>query len=256
MKPISAELYLFVASYAPWGRSPSIPAGLFQVLEPVLRPDRFDENDPARRKYTGTQEDIDFWLKKTPDALGRWLHIKKKGRKQSYSFVIDWVDPEHEWVRNRGDYSKLYGSLKGIPTEAVVQVWRELCRHLHPFHAFLDTFDQYKRRAQKVRGWYFERLPGLFAYNFFGKVYEKNWGPKVLASLPEEFVTRTENGFFLRAPSGLDMSGERQGAYSPEDWAIIKTIGEGRFHLPQQESKAVQAPSLTEFRAATPQSAE
>jgi hypothetical protein len=227
----------------------------------ALRPDWFDENDPARRKYTGTQEDIDFWLrKKSPDALGRWLHFKKMG-KQSYYLVAHWVDPEHEWVRSRGDYSELYGRFRGMPSEEVVGVWQELCRLLLPFHAFLDTVDQYNRRAHRVlhdgsisktRGWYFERLPGLFAHNFFGNVYEKNWGPKVVASLREEFVTHTDYGFFLRSPSGLDMSGERQGAYSPEDWAVIKTIGEGRFHLPDREDNSVQAPSLAEFRAATP----
>jgi hypothetical protein len=239
--------------------SPSIPTALLRVLHCSLRPDRFDEKDPARRKFSGSQNDVDFWLKKSnPDSLGRYLHLKKLG-KQSFYLAVHWVDPEHEWVRTRGDFNELYGGLKGIPVELVVQLWRELCRVLLPFHAFLDTLDQYNRRAHKVlpdgsisktRGWYSERLPGLFAHNYFGDVYLRQWGTRV-RNLPAGLTTADANGLFVTAPSGLDLEGRMSEVYSPEDLAVIQVLGPEWFHLPGHADQ-VHAPSLDEFMAATP----
>lgn len=260
MKPDCPEFFLFLASHAPWGKSPSVPADLFQVLGHALRPDRFDENDPARRPFTGTQEDIDFWLMKTdPESLGRYLYLKKAG-KQSYYLAVDWVDPAHEWVRSRGDYSNLYGRVKGTPAEVVVQVWQEFCRILKPFHAFLDTEDQYNRRAHKIlrdgsisktTGWYKERLPGFFAYNYFGNVYLRHWGERV-NKLPHAYKESDVNGLFISAPSGLDLESNMPAVFSPADLEIIETLGSEWFHLPGQTDQ-IRAPTLEEFIAATPQ---
>ena len=215
---------------------------------------------PPRRTYTGTQGDIDFWLKKkNPESLGRHLYLKKAG-KRSYYFAVDWVDPEHEWVQSRGDYSRLYGRVKGTSAEVVVQVWQELCRLLLPFHAFLDTYDQYNRRAHRVlrdgsisksTGWYFERLPGFFAHNYFGNVYLRRWGTKV-QHLPAACTAPDANGLFVSAPSGLDPEEPVSEAYSPDDLTIIQTLGPEWFHLPRQPDR-VHAPSLEEFLKATPQ---
>jgi hypothetical protein len=279
------DLFFFMASYMPWDTSVVIPRQVFRILSSTLLPQRFDDHDPPRRRYTGSEEDVILWLKKRhPQQWGGFLHFERRGKNQPYYLIVDWVNLAVGMIQQRGDYNELYGLIKWADVGTAIRLWQGLCEVLRPFHAFLDTEFQYIRKAHrflrnglidKTTGWYRKRLPGLFAYNFFGNVYVQKWGRRVLEALPPEWITFTPEGFYLYAPSGLDLQAPelisyngrgycfwsrpisvdpswlQPYEYSPEDRAIIRLLGEEWFHLPDRPDRDC-APTLEEFRAATP----
>jgi hypothetical protein len=257
------SLFLYLASYAPWHEATAYPERLFRCLEEAgFRPERYDDRDPPRRRFTGTEQDVPFWFAKRGRA-GRWLQFQRQTHPHPYGMTVHWVDRNIEFYRTRGDYHNLYMWPAAEDAKAAVALWESLCRSLHPFHAFLDTDRNYNRRAHEVApdgritnkntGWYLQRIPGLFAYNYFGTVYLRRWGAAV-RNLPATLTTPDANGLFVAAPSGLDLEARMSEVYSPDDLAIIQALGPEWFHLPGQPDR-VHAPTLEEFIAATPQPA-
>jgi hypothetical protein len=255
------SLFLYMATYAPWNESPVYPRRLFRCLEEAgLRPERLDDRDPPRRRYTSTEEDVQFWFAKREGA-GPYLQFQRRTHPNPYGLILHWMDLAIEFYRIRGDYHYLYMWIAPDDAQLILGLWRNLCRSLHPFHALLDTRRDHDRRAYEVApdgrvvnkpmGGYLQRIPGIFAYNYFGTVYLRKWGEAV-KNLPASLITPDANGLFVSAPSGLDLEGRMSEVYSPDDLAIIQTLGPEWFHLPGQPDR-VHAPSLEEFLAATPQ---
>lgn len=261
MKIDERSLYLFMATYAPWNESPAYPQRFFRCLEESgFRPERYDDRDPPRRRFTGNEQDVQFWFAKRQGA-GRWLHFQRQAHPHPYGMTVHWVDRNIEFYRTRGDFHELCMWPAAEDAKAVVALWESLCRNLHPFHAFLDTDRNYNRRAHEIApdgritnkntGWYLHYLPGLFAYNYFGTVYLRRWGASV-QNLSAALTAPDVNGLFVAAPSGLDLEGRMSEVYSPGDLAIIQTLGTEWFHLPDQTDRK-HGPSLDEFAATTPQ---
>lgn len=260
MKQTIPELFLYFASYSGWGSRVEYATGLFQAFGVDLVPQKFDDREPPRRVYSGGNDDIRFWMAKKEEEWGRWLHIRHKSNPHRYHGVLQWMDLSREPMASRGDYHSFFMTATTINPERFVTFWRTVCVKLHPFHAFLDTKVNYNRRAHDVAvsgqvskntGWYLERLPGFFSHNYFGTVYLRRWREAV-EHLPASIITPDANGLFVSAPSGLDLEGRMSDVYSPDDNAIIQTLGPEWFHLPDQPDR-VHAPPLEEFLVATPQ---
>jgi hypothetical protein len=222
-------------------------------------PQKFDDQDPPRRPYSGGAEDVHFWLAKGEQEWGRWLHFRHKSKDHVFEAVLDWVDSKSEPMKSRGDYHSMFMVVKTKRPERMVAFWQAACRSLHPFHAFLDTKANYNRRAHTVSvdgqvskssGWYTQRLPGFFAHNYFGSVYLRLWGDAA-RRLPASIFTPDANGLFVSAPSGLDLEGRTSEVYTADDLAVIQALGPEWFHLPDQPDQD-HAPALEEFLAATP----
>jgi hypothetical protein len=260
MKSRDQVLFLHLASYARWDQAEMYPINLFRSFGPDLAPQAFDDKDPPRRPYTGDTPDVRFWMNKADKEWGRWLFVRHKSKAHVYTGVTQWMDLDKEPMKSRGDYHSMYLTVKTKQPNRVIEFWRSACIGLQPFHAFLDTELNYNRRAHEVApdgqvknkntGWYLQRIPGFFAYNYFGTVYLRRWGAKV-ENLPASLTAPDTNGLFVFAPSCLDLEGRRSDVYSPEDLAIIQTLGPEWFHLPDRPDR-VHAPSLDEFLAATP----
>jgi hypothetical protein len=239
------------------------PINLFRSFGQDIAPQEFDDKNPPRRLYSGDSDDLRFWMHQAEGAWGRWLFVRHKSKAHRYRGVIDWMDLDNEPMKMRGDYHSIYFTIKTKQPKRIVEFWRSACRGLHPFHAFLDTERNYHRRAfevtedglvtNKPTGGYLQRIPGFFAYNYFGTVYRQKWGAAT-KTLPSSLTAVDANGLFVSAPSGLDLEGCQTEVFSPEDLAIIRTLGSEWFHLPSQPDH-VHAPSLEEFIAATPQPA-
>src|SRR5262249_55506181 len=92
---------------------------------------------------------------------------------------------------------------------------------------------------------------GFFHITTTAPVYLRRWGKRP-ETLPSHLVTPDADGIFLVAPSGLDIEDQMTEVYSPDDLAVIQTLGPEWFHLPGQLDRGY-APTLEEFLAATPQ---
>src|SRR5262249_6440849 len=204
---------------------------LFRCLEEAgLRPERLDDRDPPRRRFTGTEQDVQFWFAKREGA-GPYLQFQRRTHPNPYGMTVKWWDWSFEFYRTRGDYHNLNMWVAPDDAQSIVALWKNLCRSLHPFHALLDTRRNHDRRAYEMTpeeratsitgrpmGGYLQRIPGLFAYNYFGTVYIRRWG-EVLKNLPASLTALDANGLFVFAPSGLDLEGRMSEMYSPEDLA-------------------------------------
>lgn len=263
MTPNSYRLFLYLASYAHWESDPQYALQLFSSLERFgLCPHRLDERDPPKRLFKGGEAEVKFWFAKKR-GMGRRIFAERTGQLPVYSLTANWVDRGLELARVRGDYHSLQMSITVDDSSAddALSLWRDLCKGLAPHHAFLDTEDAYNLRAHHVTadghitkstGWYLQRLPGFFAHNYFGKVYLRRWGPAV-ERLPTSYIAPNGRGLFIDAPSRLDLTGQRNVVYSPDDIAIIQAIGHEWFRLPGRVDHSI-APSPEEFLAATPNS--
>lgn len=260
MQKTKTDLFVYLASYAPWGQE-NYAHTLFRLFGEDLSPQRYDGRDPPRRNYTGDAHDVQFWTAKGEQEWGRWLFCRRKANDHDYHAVIHWIDRTKEPMKSRGDYHSMYLTVKTTNPLRVMDFWRSACVELHSFHGFLDTGEQCNGRAhevgddgqiiRKLTGWYLQRLPGFFAYNYFGSVYLRRWGEELLGRLPAGCIDRVTNGMFIVAPSGLGVKGQSVEVYPPDDLAIIQTLGPEWFHLPTQPDQ-VHAPSLEEFLATTP----
>lgn len=250
------DLFFYLASHAPWERSPDHPRVLLAALDAeALGPDLIDDADPPKRTRRSRREEEDFWLGMPPGEGYRWLFFRRR-RHDCYHITVTCVDRQREPIRSRGDYHSLYGSIRtGRPARAV-RMWRRLCPAMGAFHGLLDTYSAYSRRAHEVlpdgtvrknTGWYSRCLPGLFARNYFGDVFLRNWGPTVVASLPPDPVSAPHRGRFLTAPSGLRDLAEGDAPYSRADLDVIGRIGGWRFHRPGQPGVSGSGLSLREI---------
>src|SRR5262249_22713868 len=98
------SLFLYIATYAPWNTSAIYPERLFRCLEEVgLRPERYDDRDPPRRRFTGTEEDFQFWFAKREGA-GPYLQFQRRTHPNPYGLIVHWMNLTIEFYRIRGDY--------------------------------------------------------------------------------------------------------------------------------------------------------
>lgn len=260
MTPNGYRLFLYLASYTHWDSDPKYALQLFSCLERFgFCPHRLDERDPPKRLFKGGETDAKFWFAKKR-GMGRRLFAERTGQLPVFSLTAHWVDRGIELARVRGDYHSLQMSITVDERSAdtALSLWRDLCEGLDPHHAFLDMEDAYNLRAHHVTsdghvtkstGWYLQRLPGFFAHNYFGRVYLRRWGPAV-ATLPTSYIAPNGQGLFIDAPSRLDLTGQRNAVYSPDDIAIIQAIGPEWFRLPGRVDHSI-APSAEEFLSAT-----
>lgn len=254
------KYFLSLSSYDDWKNGHIFCRRLLECLSDLgIDPELFDSSDPPRRISLNIGENIAIWTHREPLAMGKTIFLTRRSAETKYEILVDWVDQVHPLVQRRGDYSSIWGTVSTDSSQIAVALWRRLCVGMNAFHGFLDTMARYKARAyrvlpngavEKTMGGYLVQLPGLFALNYFGSVYEKLWGQEKLLKVGAQKVGETPNAYSIERPEELaDCSGRDQ-LYSEEERAMIRLIGPQWFHIPDDHNQPKYAPSIQEFRNA------